>query len=71
MRLHNRGREIRLAKNLTVTEVARRAGVTRQTVLNVELRQDYNPSADTMRRYADAIGETLGDVFWTTPEAVA
>lgn len=43
-------------KKMTASEAARRMGVTRQQVFNVESGYQGDPSTKTMERYAKAIG---------------
>lgn len=50
---------LRRRRRLTASEVARRMGVTRQQIYNVErMRQGY-PSILTVERYARAVGARI------------
>lgn len=46
-------------KTMTASEVARRMGVTRQQIFNVETGRQGHPSILTVERYAKAVGAKL------------
>jgi DNA-binding phage protein len=50
---------LRRAKGLTVTEVARRAGMHKPNVTRLESVTHVNPTLDTLLRYAEAIGAEI------------
>jgi len=55
-------REERLKRNLTLTEVAGRAGLNRQTVAFIE-KQERTPTIDTLLRIFDVYELKLEDVI--------
>lgn len=67
----NRVRELRLARRLSVTELARSAEVSRQTIYNIEGDEGHNVSTDTMRRIAAVLGATLAELYGVPSEAAA
>lgn len=73
-RIQNHIKRIRLARtDLTQSELARRVGATRQTIIAIEA-QKYAPSLELAFRIAHVLGEPIADVFifdpsdmdWTT-----
>lgn len=58
----SRIRGIRAAKGTTLTEIARRAGLTPAGLSHIE-RDVTNPSVGTLKLIADALGITLGSLF--------
>lgn len=61
--LRNRLRELRLQQGLTQVTLAKRVGVTRQTIIAVE-KGKFVPSVKLALRLADTLGTPLEDVFW-------
>lgn len=55
-------RELRRQRDITLREVAAAAGVTESFVSQVE-RGAANPSVATLRRIAEALGETMASLF--------
>jgi transcriptional regulator with XRE-family HTH domain len=55
-------REERLSQGLSMTQLAKRAGLSQQMVSFVE-RQLRNPTLDTMLRIANALGVDLASVI--------
>ncbi|WP_046900099.1 MULTISPECIES: cupin domain-containing protein [Gluconobacter] len=55
-------RLVRVAKNLSQRELAKRTGVTNSTISLIE-SGDMNPSIGTLKRVLDGIPVTLGDFF--------
>lgn len=67
-RIRNRIRELRFhADEMTQAELARRIGVTRQTVLAIE-QGKYSPSLEVAFQIAEVFGAPLTDVFEYAPE---
>lgn len=64
MNLPNRAKELRVARGISVTEMSRRTGLTRQSIYWLEQDSGHNPSATTMQRYADVLGLSVGEVFF-------
>jgi len=63
MELRNRLRELRLQQGLTQVSLAKRVGVTRQTIIALE-KGKFVPSVKLALRLADTLGTSLEDVFW-------
>lgn len=49
--------------DLSQEELARRAGVSRQTINMIE-RGDYNPTLNLCLSICRALGKTLDEIFW-------
>ncbi len=61
--IRNQIRRLRFERGeMTQEELARRAGVTRQTIIALEARK-YTPSLLLAFRIADALGAAVEDVF--------
>lgn len=58
----------RMEKELSQIELAKRAGVTRQTIGMMEAG-DYNPSLKLCIAICRELGKTLDDLFWEDGEA--
>ncbi|MER2262770.1 MAG: helix-turn-helix transcriptional regulator [Psychrobacillus sp.] len=59
----NRMKIARMEKGLTQSELAKRIGVTRQTVGLIE-KGDYNPTLQLCIAIAKELDQTLNDLFW-------
>lgn len=57
----------RIELNLSQTELAKRAGVTRQTIGLIEAGE-FNPSINLCVAVCKALGVTLNDLFWEVNE---
>lgn len=53
----------RIELDMSQTELAKRAGVTRQTIGLIE-SGDFNPSIKLCVAICKALGVTLNDLFW-------
>lgn len=53
----------RIEMNMSQTELANRAGVTRQTIGLIEAGE-FNPSINLCVAICKALGVTLNDLFW-------
>ncbi len=53
----------RAAMDLSQEELAKKVGVTRQTIGAVE-NGDYNPTINLCISICRALGKTLNDLFW-------
>lgn len=53
----------RAALDLSQGELAKKAGVTRQTISAVE-NGDYNPTINLCIAICKALGKTLDELFW-------
>jgi putative transcriptional regulator len=60
--LRNTLRELRAQRNMTQQELADAIGVTRQTVIAIELDK-YSPSLETAFKIAQVFGVPLEQVF--------
>lgn len=56
----------RAARDLTQQDLARAAGVTRQTINAIE-QGDYNPTISLCIRICRTLAVTLDDIFWEEP----
>jgi len=63
MVLRNCLRELRLQQGLTQVTLAKRVGVTRQTIIALE-KGKFVPSVKLALRLADTLGTSLEHVFW-------
>ena len=57
----------RIELDISQTELAKRAGVTRQTIGLIE-SGDFNPSIKLCIAICKALGVTLNDLFWEEDE---
>ena len=57
----------RIELNISQTELARRAGVTRQTIGLIEAGE-FNPSIKLCIAICRALNVTLNDIFWEDEE---
>ena len=57
----------RIELNISQIELARRAGVTRQTIGLIE-SGEFNPSIKLCVAICKALGVTLNDLFWEEEE---
>ena len=56
-------KQARLAKNLSQTELAKRIGVSRQTINMIE-NSEYNPTIELCIKICKELDVTLNDLFW-------
>ena len=63
MKINNRVKLARIENNLNQSQLAERAGVTRQTVGLIEAGR-YNPTLKLCIELAKATGKTLDELFW-------
>ena len=63
MKLRNRLKELRARDRLNQTELARKAGISRQTVSLIE-RGEYAPSVIIALKIAHIFGENVENVFY-------
>ncbi len=59
----------RAAKDMSQDELAKKAGVTRQTISAVE-NGDYNPTINLCIAICKALDKTLDDLFWNEEEKI-
>ncbi len=57
----------RIELDMSQTELAQKAGVTRQTIGLIE-SGDFNPSIKLCVQICKALGVTLNDLFWEEDE---
>lgn len=53
----------RISANITQTDLARKTGITRQTIGLIE-KGVYNPSLQLCIALAKELGKTLDELFW-------
>ena len=53
----------RAALDLSQEELAKKVGVSRQTINAIE-KGDYNPTINLCRTICKALGKTLDELFW-------
>jgi putative transcriptional regulator len=59
-------RTARRLKDITQVELAKLAGVDQTTISDIERGKSKNPSLETARKIADALGVTVDDIFPAT-----
>ena len=59
----NKVKIYRVAKGVSQLELARRVGVSRQTINMIE-NDKYNPTLNLCIRIAQTLDVTLNDLFW-------
>ena len=57
----------RIEKDISQIELAKRVGVTRQTIGMIEAG-DYNPTLKLCVAICKELGKTLDDIFWEDEE---
>ncbi len=57
----------RMEKDISQIELAKRVGVTRQTIGMIEAG-DYNPTLKLCIAICRELGKTLNDIFWEEEE---
>lgn len=67
--IRNCVRQVRLRRRISVSELARRSGVSRGTVYNIE-RDDArrDPTGTAMFAIARALNEDVATLFWDDPQ---
>ena len=66
--MNNSVRELREAKGLTQEQLAKKMGVSRQTIISIETGR-YNPSLILAHRIAREFGKYIEDIFdFSDPE---
>ena len=60
--MYNRVKEIRQRKNLTLQKLAKKAGIGKSTLSEIE-RGVHTPSFETMIRISKALGVSLDELF--------
>jgi putative transcriptional regulator len=60
--MNNRVKELRTAAGLRQEDLADRVGVSRQTIISVEMGR-YNPSLELAWRLSKALGITIEELF--------
>ena len=59
----NKLKEIRQSRNMSVSELARRSNLTRQTVHRLEKEEDANVNIETLKLLADVLNVRLIDLI--------
>ena len=57
----------RIELDMSQTELAKKTGVTRQTIGLIEAGE-FNPSINLCNKICRALGVTLNDIFWEEEE---
>ena len=65
-KLVSRIRELRDEKSIQQLDLAKKVGVSRQTIYYLE-RGDYNPSLDLSLKIAKVLEKQIEDIFYTEP----
>ncbi|WP_026688964.1 helix-turn-helix transcriptional regulator [Alteribacter aurantiacus] len=65
--LKNRVKELRARFNLTQTDLAKKIGVTRQTIGLIE-KGDYAPSITLVIKMAKTFETSIDEIFWLEGE---
>lgn len=68
--MRNRLQAEREAQAVSITELSRRSGISRQTIYSIESDPSYEPMGASMARLATALGRELGDLFLSESEQV-
>lgn len=58
-----RVKEMREKRKLTQTELCKKAGVSRQTLSDLESGKEVNTTIATLKRLADALNCKINDIF--------
>lgn len=61
--MNEKMKQARIDKKLSQTELAKKIGVSRQTVNMIE-NGGYNPTLELCIRICKELGVTLNDLFW-------
>jgi len=67
VKLNNRLKEIRKQKNITQLALAKRVGVTRQTIIAVE-QSKWEPSVKLALEIAAEMQCNINEIFWIESE---
>lgn len=57
-------KEIREKRNMTQSELARKSGVSRQTINEIENNIEKKPTVKTLEKLAEGLGVTLDRIFF-------
>lgn len=68
--MKNRLQAERESQGVSITDLARRSGVSRQTIYSIESDCEYTPLGAVMARLATALNVEIGDLFSAEPAAV-
>lgn len=63
MNVENKIREMRREKGLLQEQLAKKCGVSRQTINAIE-KGDYNPTINLCLKICHVLGKTLDELFW-------
>ena len=61
--MQNKLREVREKKGVSIMELSKRAGVSRQTIYNIELNPDYVATVPVMESLAKALDTKASKIF--------
>ena len=65
--MNNKVKIARVILNMTQEDLAKKIGVTRQTISLIE-KEKYNPSLNLCLEICYALNKTLNDLFWPEEE---
>ena len=63
--MNNRLRKARLDYDITQTELAKKTGISRATIIAIEKGKRKRPSDETMIKLAEFLGKDVGEIFYT------
>ena len=61
--MQNKLREVREKKGISIMELSKKAGVSRQTIYNIELNPDYVATVPVMESLAKALDMKASKIF--------
>lgn len=61
----NKMRSVRLSKNLTLDDLAEMTGISAGYLCHLEKGSRKNPSVQVMEAIAEALGESVVEIFFT------
>ncbi len=61
----NKIAEARKKKSISQEELAKKSGISRATISGLESGRITITTTDTLKKIADALGEKVGDIFFT------
>lgn len=56
-------KEMRIARNMTQESLCKNAAISRQTLSDLENGKDVNTTMQTLKKIADALNCSIGDIF--------
>lgn len=59
----NRLKEIRESKGMTISELSKDSGITRQTIYRLEEKKEDTANSKTLKALANSLGVSVMDLF--------